>query len=306
MQSSNQVKSSEQNGPPVCPYCTSATQLLVVAKDSNRQTTDLTFHYFQCKDCGLVFMNPIPADLRPFYKGGYQKIPGSLSELRAIAEAEKYRMKPILKYKTGGRLLEIGPWMGIFSCNAKDAGFDVTAIDIDEDCIHFLNEVVGVKALQSSDPAETIKNMEEKFDVIAMWHCLEHLPNAWTTVQSAAERLAPGGILLIAIPNIESHEFLSLKSDWRHLDAPRHLYFYPEKSLVQLCRSNGLVPVEITTTDELSDALSRDAWFKWSRSRVRVKYIRHILGHLRYQRTKTIASKNPLRGSGLTAIFRQP
>ena len=45
-------------------------------------------------------MDSIPANLRPFYEGGYQKIPGSLKELRDIAEYEQYRMKPILKHKS--------------------------------------------------------------------------------------------------------------------------------------------------------------------------------------------------------------
>ena len=67
-------------------------------------------------------MSPIPTtdEMRPFYAGGYQKIPETLEELRSIAKKDAYRMKPILKYKSGGKLLEIGPWMGIFSCNAKD------------------------------------------------------------------------------------------------------------------------------------------------------------------------------------------
>ncbi len=42
------------------------------------------------------------------------------------------------------QLLEIGPWIGIFSCNAKDAGFDVTAIEMDQNCVNFLNDCVGI------------------------------------------------------------------------------------------------------------------------------------------------------------------
>jgi 2-polyprenyl-3-methyl-5-hydroxy-6-metoxy-1,4-benzoquinol methylase len=251
-------------------------------------------------------MDPIPTDMHPFYEGGYQKIPNTLSELRAIAAAEKYRMKPILKYKNGGRLLEIGPWMGIFSCNAKDAGFDVTAIDIDENCINFLNNVVVVRALQSSDPAETLGQIKEKFDVIAMWHCLEHLRNPWSLIERAAERLAPGGVLLVAIPNIESYEFSTLGAAWKHLDAPRHLYFYPAKSLVTLCHVNGLKEVELTTTDELSDALSRDAWYSWASARIPVKYVRSVIGLLTYFYTRNKTKKKPVCGSGLTAVFQCP
>jgi 2-polyprenyl-3-methyl-5-hydroxy-6-metoxy-1,4-benzoquinol methylase len=286
-----------------CPYCKGEASLLVSSTDKNRGTTHFSFRYYQCQFCHLVFMYPIPEDMRPFYKGGYQKIPRNLSELRAIAKTEQYRMEPILKYKSGGKLLEIGPWIGIFSCNANDAGFEVTAIDIDQECVDFLSKVAGVRALQSSDPAETLAQMDEKFDVIALWHCLEHLPTPWLVIQRAAERLAPGGVLLIAIPNIESYEFSLLKESWQHLDAPRHLYFYPVQSLLELCSANGLVSLEVTTRDKLSQLLSRGAWHAWASSKVPVRYLRGAVGLLLHAIVwQTRRSRNS--GSGLTALFR--
>jgi SAM-dependent methyltransferase len=249
-------------------------------------------------------MFPLPVDMRPFYEGGYQEIPNSLSALRVISKKENYRMEPILKYKTGGSLLEIGPWMGIFSCNAKDAGFDVTAIDIDQQCVDFLNDTVGVKAFQSADPAKTLADMTEKFDVIALWHSLEHLPRPWLVVQRAAERLNPGGLLVIAIPNIESLEFAKFREAWLHLDAPRHLYFYPEKSLVELCRERGLIKLESTTTDELSRILSLNAWWTWVSTKLPVKYVRRVVGSLLYQLARNRRT-GQYSGSGLTAVFQR-
>jgi 2-polyprenyl-3-methyl-5-hydroxy-6-metoxy-1,4-benzoquinol methylase len=239
----------------------------------------------------------------PFYKGGYQPIPKNISQLRAIAKREKYRMESIIKYKKRGKLLEIGPWMGIFSCNAKDAGFDVTAIEMNPQCVDFLNNIVGVKAIQSSDPAAIMNAMDEKYDVIALWHSLEHLPNPWFVLQKAAERLAPGGILLIAVPNIESYDFSVLKAAWMHLDAPRHLYFYTAHSLERLCSANGLETLELTTSDRLSRILSRMAWYTRAVSLVRVKYVRGIVGLLMYKIAIHMSKGN---GSGLTAIFTNP
>jgi 2-polyprenyl-3-methyl-5-hydroxy-6-metoxy-1,4-benzoquinol methylase len=251
-------------------------------------------------------MDPIPSNLRPFYEGGYQKIPDSLAELRDIAKHEQYRMKPILKYKSGGKLLEVGPWIGIFGCNARDAGFNVTAIEIDEDCVEFLNNTVGIRALQSSDPAETLGRMDEQFDVIVLWHCLEHLPSPWLVVQKAVKRLAPDGILLLAIPNIESYEFSIFKGNWRHLDTPRHLYFYPVRSLVTLCEANGLTKLEVNTTDELSEAFSRDTWYTFARSKISVKYVRGAFGWLLCFLARRKTQKKENLGSGITAVFQRP
>lgn len=248
-------------------------------------------------------MDPIPADLFPFYKGGYEKIPSSLSELREQAIRERYRLDPILKYKSKGKLLEIGPWRGVFSCNAKDAGFDVTAIEQDLDCVDFLQNVVGIRALQSSDPVRSIDELQEQFDVIVLWHSLEHLRTPWLVIQKAAQRLAPGGILLVAIPNIESYEYSVLKAAWKHLDAPRHLYFFPIDSLAGLCQRSGLSTVEMTTSDELSDALSRDTWHSFASSLLPVKYLRGALALLlRYATLRK--ERKPRAGAGLTAVFR--
>jgi SAM-dependent methyltransferase len=296
----------QSKGDPVCPYCGGASRFFVSSTDRNRRTTTLTFNYSQCGLCRLVFMDPIPDDLRPFYQGGYQKIPNDLAELREIAKQENYRMKPVLKYKTGGKLLEIGPWMGIFSCNAKDAGFDVTAIEIDQNCVDFLNNTVGIKALQSSDPAGMLDSMGEKFDVIALWHCLEHLQSPWLVVQKAVERLAPGGVLIIGIPNIESYEFSVFQGAWRHLDAPRHLFFYPVESLVALCHNEGLAKLEVTTMDELSNALSMDTWHTFAVSKVPVKYVRGVLRSLLRYFARRKEKKRANSGSGMTAVFQLP
>src|ERR1700761_6975550 len=86
-----------------CPCCGTSSALFVRSTDLNRHTTDEMFTYYRCDGCGLVFMHPIPQDMQPFYKGGYQEIPSSLDELRALASKEKYRMAPILRHKTEGK-----------------------------------------------------------------------------------------------------------------------------------------------------------------------------------------------------------
>jgi SAM-dependent methyltransferase len=286
-----------------CPYCGEMSRYVLSSTDVNRGTTADVFHFYQCMGCSLTFLAPIPDDMSPFYKGGYQPIPETLSQLRAIAKKEEYRMGPVLKYKRGGKLLEIGPWMGIFCCNAKDAGFDVSAIEMNRQCVDFLVDVVGINAIQSSDPVETMNAMREQFDVIALWHSLEHLPEPWLVLQKAAERLAPGGILLIAIPNIESYDFSVLKAGWLHLDAPRHLYFYTASSLERLCSTIGLRTLEITTSDRLSNILSIHAWCERANVMLPIKYVRRLLGLLLYRFSKRKSQGN---GSGLTAIFVNP
>jgi 2-polyprenyl-3-methyl-5-hydroxy-6-metoxy-1,4-benzoquinol methylase len=296
------TKARTTSGQSVCPYCGGTSAHLVSSSDVNRKTTDLVFNYFQCAECKLVFLDPPPEDMTAFYKGGYQTIPENLSKLREISKKERYRIDSILKYKQGGRLLEIGPWMGIFSCNAKDAGFDVTTIEMDQNCVDFLRKVVNVTAIQSDKIVKTLDAMNEKFDVIALWHCLEHLPQPWLVLQKAAEKLAPGGILLIAIPNIDSYDFSVLRAKWQHLDAPRHLYFFPIQWLERIRSRIGLQTLELTTSDHLSKIVSRNAWHAQAASRIPIKYVRGIVGLLLYKFAQQ-QSKGKYSGGGLTAIF---
>lgn len=287
-----------------CPQCQGDATLLVTSTDRNRRTTNRSFDYFQCERCGLVFMDTVPEDLRRYYEGGYQEIPSTLAELREVAKTEQYRLEPVLRHKQSGTLLEIGPWMGIFSSNAKDAGFEVSALEIDQRCVNFLNDIVGVRAFQSADPATTIDQLGE-FDVIALWHCLEHLAEPWRMLRNAAAHLAPGGILLVAIPNIGSYEFRLLKERWRNLDAPRHLTFYPMSALIALCEGAGLITLEATTTDELSDRFSAETWQIVASSAPPLPYVRGGVARA----LKAWANRKERledSGPGITAVFQRP
>lgn len=291
---------------PGCPYCRGEASHIVSSTDRNRHTTTTNFDYYGCSKCGLIFMDSPPKDMSPFYKGGYDPIPATLSELKLIASGEKYRIEPMIKYKTRGRFLEIGPWRGVICSNMQDAGFEVTAIEMNEPCVNFLRDQLGIEAIQSADPAETMKNLKPGFDIIAAWHSLEHLPEPWLVIERAAQLLAPGGILLLAMPNPDSHEFSVMKGAWMHLDAPRHLYFFPIKSLLHICENNGLRPLEITTADTFSQIQSRQAWRAWSRSWIPIRYIRGVVGITIGKLLYRVAYKYQMTeglGSGYTAVF---
>jgi 2-polyprenyl-3-methyl-5-hydroxy-6-metoxy-1,4-benzoquinol methylase len=283
-----------------CPKCGETSRQFISSSDVNRTLSDEVFNYYRCSTCELIFLSPVPSDLFRFYEGGYQKIPRTLSQLRGIAKKERYRLDAILKYKNSGELLEIGPWMGIFSCNAKDAGFDVTAIEMDARCVNFLRDTVGVKAIQSDDPSAAMDEMNEEFDVIVMWHCLEHMPRPWEVLRSASHRLKSNGILLVAVPDIESYDFQTLRERWLHLDAPRHLSFYTANVLEKVCSECELSKLEITTHDRLSAILSRNAWADVANRMLPIRLVRRLLALYLYS---VAQRKSKGHGSGLTGVF---
>ncbi len=260
------------------------------------------FAYYRCASCGLVFVDPMPDDLEHYYQGGYQPIPKSLDELRTLAAKEKYRLAPVME-KAGGDLLEIGPWIGVFSINAKDAGFKVDAIEMSSDATIFLREKVGISVTNTSNPTQALLASDKTYDVIALWHSLEHLPAPWAVLEAASKRLKAGGILLIAIPDIDSTQARTLGARWLHLDAPRHLYFWGPRDLARLVQRFGLSTLSLDTDDYLSHVLGRDAREAQIRSFVRVKYLRGVAAKLFTPLVNLIGGGET---AGLTATFRAP
>jgi 2-polyprenyl-3-methyl-5-hydroxy-6-metoxy-1,4-benzoquinol methylase len=289
----------------VCPHCGNSSALFRSSTDINNSVTCEVFHYYRCSRCDLVFMSNIPPDMSPYYRKGYQAIPRSVAELRKLADREKYRLNELLKLKTGGRLLEVGPWIGIFSINAKDAGFEVDAIESDTACVEFLTNVAGVNVFESNNPADTLASMTQRYDAVVLWHSLEHLPTPWLVIERASKVLNPGGILLVAIPNIDSYDSCVMREKWVHLDTPRHLYFYAPQALTALCRRFLLSPVHMATHDRLSLILGLQAWYRYLRRCQPLKYLSDLAGMVRglVRLPSSTPKKTFFLGSGFTAIF---
>jgi SAM-dependent methyltransferase len=117
-----------------------------------------------------------------------------------------------------------------------------------EACCDFLASQQGIRAICSDDPLASLEALEEA-DAVVMWHVLEHLADPVSVLTAAAEKLAPGGVLAVAVPNPASLQFRVLKARWMHLDAPRHLRLAPPQALVSICERLGLRAVEMTTGD---------------------------------------------------------
>jgi SAM-dependent methyltransferase len=287
------------------PGCGGKEKELFLAADRNRNITDDVFRYMKCDRCGLIRIEEIPDNLSRFYPNDYYEVP-TRDRLEAVANADPFKIKVVRRFKETGRLLEIGPAYGIFAFQAKQAGFQVDAIEMDERCCDYLRTVVGVNAIHSASPVEAMGNMESH-DVIALWHVIEHLPDPWSLVDAVARNLAPNGVLVLAAPNPDAWQFKVMGKEWPHLDAPRHLYLLPADTLTEYARGLGLERIHYTTTD--SDALrwNRFGWQRLLMNRVRGKWLGRIAFLAGYALSLILApfeSKDP-KGSAYTLVFRK-
>jgi SAM-dependent methyltransferase len=214
---------------------------------------------------GHIFLDPVPEDLGRHYAGGYQPIPRDEAELARAAKADDYRLETIQQLKPRGSFLEIGPWIGLTAYSALKRGYEVSVFEREQACVDLLNRC-GIAAVQTADPAEALRNCPRTFDIIGLWHSIEHLPKPWEVVEAAAQALKPGGLLVIAAPNPESAQFLALGKNWLHLDAPRHLHFLPISVVEAIAAEQGLVTVDCTTDDKLGLMIDEHGW-RWEVNR---------------------------------------
>lgn len=249
---------SLEGGVTSCPNCNATTCAGLTTHDYNRRCSTESFHYARCAGCHLIWLQDPPPDLAVYYPPGY--VPGlSPGRMARIAKKESYQVGHVLRHVRPGRLIEVGAGAGIFALQAKDAGFDVTAIEQDATSCRTIEDVVGARAVCSNEPARAISE-EAPARAIALWQSLEHLVDPWSLLDAAADNLQGGGVLAIATPNPEAFSLKILGARWPHLDAPRHLWLFPLTLLTQRLRQAGLYLCEAVFEDRGAVAWNNFAW----------------------------------------------
>ncbi|MDQ6803556.1 MAG: class I SAM-dependent methyltransferase [Actinomycetota bacterium] len=241
-----------------CPLCGGSTEAAFTTSDRNRALSRERFQYRRCLACHTYFLANVPADLSPYYPADYYGFPEA-GELDAAAAHEAPKLALITRHAAPGRLIEIGPGPGSFARAARNAGFDVTAIEMDPACCEYLERVAGVRAVQSEKPDQALADLEPA-EAIAMWHVVEHVPQPWQLIDAAASRLARGGVLAIAMPNPQSLQFRLLRGRWAHVDAPRHLFLIPYPVLRARLEELGLEVLQVTSSGPVGIGLNRLGW----------------------------------------------
>lgn len=244
-----------------CRFCGEPARLWVETRDWNRRLSDRAFRYYRCSSCRVIFLAEVPPDLSRYYPSDYYPIPASLAELQAASEGERYKLDLVQRFHTAGRLLEIGPSAGAFAYLARNAGLEVDTIEMDSAACRFLRETVAVRAIESGRPSEAIRALPS-YEVIALWHVIEHLPDPWQTLTAAAEHLVPGGVVVIGAPNPHSFQRLVFGEYWTHIDAPRHMQLLPLDALTQHAESLGLRARLLTTRHKGDLGWNQFGWQK--------------------------------------------
>lgn len=208
---------------------------------------NITSDLFQLKKCvcGFVFLDPRPTikEIGPYYKSPNYD-PHNVTSISLRNKLFKniqfltsfWKSKIIEKHIQKGTLLDIGGGDSIFGTTITDRGWEATVQDkfIKNEnnkisMIHDLNEL----------------NNTDKFDVITLWHSLEHIHDVEGLFTNLNDLIYDNGILVIAVPNFDAFERKIYGSNWAPYDAPRHLYHFTPNHLNQLLNKYGFSVIEM-------------------------------------------------------------
>lgn len=199
----------------------------------------------ECPQCGLLFTAPRPA---PDVIGRYyqsedyyshqQNNKGFIPRVYEFVKSFniKHKAKLAINDLPQGRLLDIGCGVGDFLHYVKQQGWDVQGIEPSADAKQIAQSRLG---FLPKDPSEYSQLDDASFDVITMWHVLEHIDDLHFQTSELLRLLKPGGRLIIALPNFQSFDCQYYKDKWAAWDVPRHLNHFAPDTLRAIITSLG-------------------------------------------------------------------
>lgn len=242
-----------------CPWCGSEkAQINLWLRDEFLTKED--FHICECLNCGLLYTMPRPDKdkIGAYYKSeayySHQEnkkgfIPKVYERVKSINLKHKYRLAT--NGLQPGKLLDIGCGVGDFLHTAEMHGWECIGVEPSDDAKSIAQKRIKGKIITSM---ELEGFPDGSFDVITMWHVLEHVDNIKWQVAQLQRLVNPSGRVIIALPNYKSYDGQYYKEQWAAYDVPRHLNHFNRNTLSKIFKTSGLELIKM-------DKLKWDAYY---------------------------------------------
>ena len=221
--------------PLLCPFCGPDGVIAPPLRLSPKESVVL------CRACGIYQSHPFPDNTAALYQEGYY----SRQKSRRFAAVLEWGIRwfrwerawSLNRRYRKGRILDVGCGRGLMLHYLSDRfGWEVQGTQISETAHAYATGVLGVPVflgdLLSLPPSRP-------FDVVSLYHVLEHLTNPSAYLAEINRRLTPNGACLIEVPNTHSLMARLTKQHWFGWDLPYHTYHFNPNSLKALLEKNG-------------------------------------------------------------------
>ena len=221
-----------------CPVC-NHSNVKIAIESQDFSLTQTPFSILHCIHCSFRFTSPVPNqdEIGQYYKfndyishtdtkEGWMNQLYHFVRTKTLADKTKWVQSLFTGYK--GHILDIGAGTGAFAHAMQEKAWKVTGLEPDAVTREKAFEIHQLH-LQST---EVIFNLpENEFEVITMWHVLEHVHALKPYLNQCFKSLKDNGRLIIAVPNYTSFDARYYKKYWAAYDLPRHLYHFSPKSM---------------------------------------------------------------------------
>jgi len=250
-----------------------------------------TFELLTDPSLGLLYTHPKPGDeqLKAYYpQEGYISHSNQLKSffdflyhaVRYFSLRKKVRFIKPFKSKAGA-LLDVGAGTGSFIRAAKRSGWDVKGIEPDS----VARGIANTKNANTVFSLKTLSSLKTaSYDVITLWHVLEHLPNLQEDLKTFKRLLKPNGRIIVAVPNFNSFDAIYFKGFWAAYDVPRHLWHFSQDSIPKVFS-------EVQMTLESTHPMRMDAYY------VSMLSNKHKTGSIRFLSSLKIGCRSNLQAS---------
>lgn len=234
-----------------CPVCQSP-DFKEVLRAKDHTVSGETFGIVHCDRCTHRFTHPVPdaQAIGPYYQSedyishsntSKGLINSLYQRVRKITLRSKRKLVESFAGKSTGSILDIGCGTGAFLGTMKNAGWEVTGLEPDPGARKNALDLWGIEAL----PGEAFYDLEEgKYDLVSMWHVLEHVHDLEGYLDKIHRLLKPGGKFIVAVPNYTSWDAQKYGPGWAAYDVPRHLYHFSPESMRHLVERKGFTSVD--------------------------------------------------------------
>lgn len=209
------------------------------------------FAVWTCSFCGLGQTIPPPDDVGRYYGAVYYGNRHSFTASFCLRRRLRLVARAVGK-KPGAALLDVGCGDGSFLLAAREAGWQVSGVEIHPEPARAAGLTVETALDQLPKTA--------RFDCITLWHSLEHFCDVRVTLHELSKRLTAGGRLIVAVPDNSGWQARLFRRHWLHLDVPRHLFHFDRRSLSFALTQAGFQPEQFWHQELEYD------WLGWSQS----------------------------------------
>ena len=223
-----------------CPNC-NTNSFTLFKKVKDHTVSNEYFNIVQCEKCNLLFTNPRPDSnsLGSYYKSeNYishtNKSNNPINLIYKLARTQTLKWKyNLINRKKPISLLDYGCGTGHFLNYCHQKNMSIYGFEPDKDAREIAKTQLGDSVFSSTN------DIKETFDVITLWHVLEHIADLNEVIIWLKNHLNKNGKLIIALPNPASYDAQLFKENWAAYDVPKHLYHFTKELVTKLANKHN-------------------------------------------------------------------